>query len=115
MLDGYQNEYAEVAFLCKICKKSLPADRKNSWKAHYKTHSDTKEFVCNVCGKGFHTRFNMERHMKTHFKNNPTLKTEIAPTATSSVSSTQPVCQGFDRDDGLNNFSGLVKDEIIFD
>ena len=73
VLDGWRNEYADVAFLCKICKKSLPADRKNSWRAHYKTHSDIKEYVCNVCRKGFHTRFNMERHMKVHMKNMPNM------------------------------------------
>ena len=53
--------------------------------------------------------------MKTHFKNTPALKTEIAATAVSSMISAEPVCQGFDRHDGLINFSGHVKDEIVFD
>lgn len=66
VLDGWENKFADVMFVCKICKKPLPGDAKARWKTHFKTHSEQHDFICPVCGKGFHTKFNMERHKKVH-------------------------------------------------
>lgn len=68
VLDGWENPYAEVTFQCKVCKKSLPGDKKSQWKDHFKTHSDTFEFTCEFCQKGFHKSFNYKRHLKVHSK-----------------------------------------------
>ena len=48
---------------CKICQKFFVP---NYFHRHLATHSNVKPFICNVCGKPFAVRFNMERHMCLH-------------------------------------------------
>jgi KRAB domain-containing zinc finger protein len=34
--------------------------------AHEKYHQDPKKFVCEICGRKFHQKINLQRHMLTH-------------------------------------------------
>jgi KRAB domain-containing zinc finger protein len=51
-------------FKCSQCNKTYTSIK--YLQAHEKYHQDPKKFVCEICGRKFHQKINLQRHMLTH-------------------------------------------------
>lgn len=50
---------------CSQCFSTFPTER--AYTKHMTTdHSQTKPHICGFCGKGFHDKFDLKRHYRTH-------------------------------------------------
>jgi uncharacterized Zn-finger protein len=50
---------------CDVCEKSY--SRANSLNTHrLREHAKERPFACNVCGKGFVRKYELERHERIH-------------------------------------------------
>lgn len=59
----------ELQFLCRICHKPQMYKYRRNWRRHYESHSDEKQFVCEVCGTGYKANYLLKNHMaKQHGK-----------------------------------------------
>ncbi len=55
----------ERPYSCDLCGKAF--GQKYDMQCHRAKHTgDSFTFLCNVCDKGFLRKFNLEKHMKTH-------------------------------------------------
>ena len=51
--DNWSNPYAKLALVCRICSKEQNPKTKSTWKQHWESHTDLKNFGCYVCEKRF--------------------------------------------------------------
>lgn len=67
---NWDNPFCRIAFLCRVCNKEMNIKYRGNWKAHFNTHTDVKPFKCNVCGKDFAQKIQLQKHGKTHETSN---------------------------------------------
>eukprot|EP00111_Clytia_hemisphaerica_P020343 TCONS_00059921-protein len=60
--DNWSNPYAKLALVCRMCTKEQNPKSKATWKQHWESHTDLKNFGCYSCEK----RFRMKGDLKTH-------------------------------------------------
>ena len=61
--DNWSNPYTKVAYICRQCSKPLPPGNKQSWKSHFESHFDIKNFGCYICEKRFRLKGDLKRHI----------------------------------------------------
>lgn len=60
--DNWSNAYAKLVLICRQCSKEQNPKNKSSWKTHYESHTDIKNFGCYICEK----KFRLKGDLKTH-------------------------------------------------
>ena len=56
--DNWSNPYAKLALVCRICSKEQNPKTRNTWKQHWESHTDLKNFGCYICEKRFRMKGN---------------------------------------------------------
>ena len=49
-------------YTCEVCRKVFY--KLQSYKRHQKVHTGERNYMCNKCFKGFHTKYHRDRHLK---------------------------------------------------
>lgn len=59
-------EKSFVKYSCNYCGKIFY--HKGSFRAHLRTHTGEKPFVCSICNRSFTQKVHLVRHIATHMK-----------------------------------------------
>lgn len=69
VIEAWNNPYVELQFLCRICQKPQLYKYRRNWRRHYESHSDEKQYVCDICGTGYKANYLLKNHIaKQHPK-----------------------------------------------
>ncbi|XP_066915825.1 uncharacterized protein [Clytia hemisphaerica] len=63
ILEAWTNPYVELQFLCRICKKPQAYKYRRNWRRHYESHSEEKQYVCDICGTGYKANYLLKNHI----------------------------------------------------
>ena len=58
----------EKPFICEFPGCGQAFSQLSNRNSHQTLHSEDKRFACNLCGKNFHKKFNLQTHLKSHEK-----------------------------------------------
>ncbi|XP_065669868.1 zinc finger protein 846 isoform X4 [Hydra vulgaris] len=66
VIESWNHPHVKIILVCRVCNKEQKSTNPLTWKLHFLTHSESKPYNCNVCGRGFVQTTAFKLHMKTH-------------------------------------------------